>query len=242
MTLTLDPLPLSRGGSRPLVAGLPRPLRYRPSDVATLDEAALIAGLRARDESAFVELVDRYSAALRRFALTFVRTGAVADEVVQEAWIAVLNGIDRFEGRSSLKTWLYRIVANQARTRASREARSVPFSALASEDDDSPSVDPDRFRPAGSEYAGHWTSHPVSFDTLPEQRLLSGETRAVIDKAIGALPATQRLVITLRDIEGFDSAEVAELLDLSEGNQRVLLHRARSRVRAALETYLEDTP
>ncbi len=202
------------------------------------DESALVAGLRARDEAAFMELVDRHGAALRRFALTFVRTEAAADDVVQDTWIAVLHGIDRFEGRSSLKTWLYRIVANLARTRAVREARSIPFSSLAADDTEA-SVDPDRFQGAHDEYPGHWTSHPTSWDTLPEHQLLSAETRSVVDAAIAQLPATQRLVIMLRDIEGFDSAEVSALLEVSEGNQRVLLHRARSRVRAVLEQYLQ---
>jgi RNA polymerase sigma-70 factor (ECF subfamily) len=207
--------------------------------MVTRDDATLVAALRARDESAFMELIDTYGPSLRRFTLNFVRTPATADDVVQETWIAVLRGIDRFEGRSSLKTWLFRIAANTAKTRAVREGRTVPFSSLAT-DDDEPAVDPDRF--LGSDHPrwpGHWASSPSDWADQPEERLLSVETRDVIQATIDELPDNQRLVITLRDLEGFPSEEVAELLDVSEGNQRVLLHRARSRVRAALERYLE---
>ena len=205
--------------------------------MAPRDDSLLVAALRARDESAFMALVDTYGPPLRRFVMGFVRTPATADDVVQDTWIAVLRGIDRFEGRSSFKTWLYRIAANTAKTRAVREGRSIPFSSLASEDGE-PSVDPDRFLGADHpRWPGHWAVEPTDW---PETRLLSAETRGVIQDAIEALPDTQRLVITLRDIEGFPSDEVAELLDVSEGNQRVLLHRARSRVRAALERYLEE--
>lgn len=188
-----------------------------------------------------MELVDRHGSSMRRFALGFVRSPAVADDVVQDAWLAVLRGIDRFEARSSLKTWIFRIVANTAITRARREARSVPFSSLAPDGAEEPSVDPDRF--LGSDHpraAGHWASRPETWHDLPEERLLSAETRGVIDHTIAALPDTQRRVVTLRDVEGFSSQEVSALLDLSDGNQRVLLHRARSKVRAALEGYLQE--
>lgn len=202
------------------------------------DDRSLVSALRARDESAFMALVDTYSAPLRRFILGFVRTPATADDVLQDTWVAVLRGIDRFEGRSSLKTWLYRIAANTAKTRAVREGRTVPFAALGA-DDGEPSVDPDRFLGADHpQWPGHWAIEPSDWADQPEARLLSGETRAVIDEAIASLPDSQRIVITLRDIEGFPSDEVAELLGLTEGNQRVLLHRGRSRVRAALERYL----
>ena len=190
------------------------------------DESALIARLRAGDERAFMELVTAYTPGMRRLALTFVRTPAVADDVVSETWLAVLNGLDRFERRSSLKTWIYKIVANIARTRAVREARSAPFSSFAT--DDEPSVDPDRFA-----RDGHWIAPPEPWRTL-----LDAEARAVIDRAIAALPEQQRLVIELRDVEGWSSEEVRNVLELSETNQRVLLHRARSKVRAALESYL----
>jgi RNA polymerase sigma-70 factor (ECF subfamily) len=165
---------------------------------------------------------------MRRFALTFVHTTSVADEVVQEAWLGVLRGLDRFEGRSSLKTWIYRIVANIARTRAVREARSVPFSAFAT--DDEPSVDPERFLADG-----HWESPPE-----PWRAVLDSEARAVIDRTIAALPDQQRQVIELRDVEGWSSEDVRNVLEVSETNQRVLLHRARSKVRAALEAYLGE--
>ena len=197
----------------------------RPRD----DESALVAALRAGDERAFVQLVHEHTPGMRRFALTFVHSPAVADEVVQEAWLGVLRGLDRFEGRSSLKTWIYRIVANVARTRAVREARSTPFSTFG-DDDGEPSVDPERFLPNGA-----WESPPE-----PWQAVLGSETREVIDRAIARLPDQQRQVIELRDIEGWSSEEVRNVLELSETNQRVLLHRARSTVRAALEDYLGE--
>lgn len=188
-----------------------------------------------------MELVERYGMPMRRFALGFVRNTAVADEVVQDAWLAVLRGIDRFEARSSLKTWIFRIVANTAIKRAGREARSVPFSSLVPEGTDSPSVDPHRFLGADHpRWPGHWASPAVAWHDQPEERLLSAETRGVIDRTIAALPDTQRFVITLRDVEGFTSAEVSSLLGLSDGNQRILLHRARSKVRAALESHLQE--
>ena len=201
-------------------------------------DTTLVAALRARDEAAFMALVDKHGPALQRFIASFVRTPATADDVLQDTWIAVLRGIDRFEGRSSLKTWLYRIAANIAKTRAVRDGRTVPFSALGS-DDGEPSVDPDRFLGADHpSWPGHWASEPADWGAQPEARLLSAETRRVIEDAIETLPESQRIVITLRDIQGFPAEEVAGLLELSEGNQRVLLHRGRSRVRAALESYL----
>jgi RNA polymerase sigma-70 factor (ECF subfamily) len=204
------------------------------------DERRLVDGLRARDEDAFAELIDRYQASLVRVAMMYVGSRAVAEDVVAETWLGVLRGIDGFQGRSSLRTWIYRILTNTAKTRAQRERRSIPFASLG--DDDGPAVDPDRFLPPGDPAAGAWASPPRGWDGLPEATLLSAETRSVIDDAIEQLPPTQREVIRLRDVEGFSSAEVRALLELSETNQRVLLHRARSKVRAALERYLsEDT-
>jgi RNA polymerase sigma-70 factor, ECF subfamily len=197
----------------------------------------LIAGLRRGDEAAFAELIERYSAPLIRLAAGFVRDRAVAEEVVQETWLAVLQGIDRFEARSSLKTWVYRILTNKAKTRGERERRSVPFSSLAPADE-GPSVDPDRFLGPDHHWAGHWSVPPPRWDEIPEERLLGRETLACAQRAIDALPLAQRQVITLRDVEGWDSEDVCELLGLSEGNQRVLLHRARTKVRLALETEL----
>jgi RNA polymerase sigma-70 factor, ECF subfamily len=205
---------------------------------AAHDDSELVAGLRAGDERAIAALVDRHSAAMLRVAQAYVPSRAVAEEVVQETWIAVMRGIDGFEGRSSLKTWIFRILTNAALRGGSRERRSVPFAALAAaEDTDAPPVDPERFLPADHHlFPGHWLIAPAPWPT-PEEGLLSGETRAVIVAAIDELPKAQRTVIALRDVEGWSSDEVSEALDISPGNQRVLLHRARARVRAAIESY-----
>jgi RNA polymerase sigma-70 factor (ECF subfamily) len=200
------------------------------------DDEELLGRLRAGDEDAFMEIVMRYSPLMRRIALGYVRSPAVADDVVADAWLGVLTGLGRFEGRSSLKTWILRILINQARTRATREARSVPFSALArEEDDEGPAVDPARFGPDGG-----WKSLPDDWRTLPEERLLANETLAVVREAVDVLPARQREVFLLRDVEGWESDEVAAALELSAGNERVLLHRARAKVRAALERELGE--
>ena len=187
----------------------------------------LLDRLRSGDERAFETLVARYDGGLRRIARTFVRTPSAADDVVQETWLGVLRGLRSFEGRSSLRTWMFSILVNQARTRARRDARSLPFSALESEDD--PTVDPAAF---GGD--GRWTSAPARLDGDPETGLLSGELRAQLLLAVEALSDEQRAVITLRDLVGCSAAEVCELLDISDGNQRVLLHRARTRVRLSL--------
>lgn len=217
-----------------------------PGTSTRIDETALLAALRAGDETAFATLVDSHGAAMRRVALMFVRSGAVADEVVQEAWLGALRGIDRFEGRAALRTWLIRIVANIARTHAVREARSLPFSALELERETEvgrePTVPAERFQGSDGRYPGGWTSFPEPWPNEPERALLSAETRDLIATTIARLPTGQRLVITLRDVEGCDSIEVCNLLGLSETNQRVLLHRARAKVRAALEEYMtKDT-
>jgi RNA polymerase sigma-70 factor, ECF subfamily len=211
-------------------------------DVETDDDEQLLLALRRRDEQAFTALVDRYHARLVRLACLFVANQAVAEEVVQETWIGVLQGIDRFEGRSSFRTWLFRILTNQAKRRGQREARSMPFAAFsqADADDGEPAVAPERFLPAGDEWAGHWVSYPQNWRETPEERFLSHETRALVQQAIDALPPNQRIVITLRDVEGFPSAEVCNALAISETYQRVLLHRARSKVRGQLEGYLEE--
>jgi RNA polymerase sigma-70 factor (ECF subfamily) len=200
-----------------------------------LPDADIVAALNGGDETVFAELVDAYSPGLMRMAQIFVRDRAVAEEVVQEAWLAVLNGIDRFEGRSSLKTWIFGILANTAKTRAQREARSIPFSAAAA--GDAPAVNPDRFLPPDHRYPGGWMMGPSEW-RRPEAELLMGETRDAILQAIDELPDAQRAVITMRDVEGCPSEEVSELLGISDGNQRVLLHRARSRVRGAIEAQL----
>jgi RNA polymerase sigma-70 factor, ECF subfamily len=204
-----------------------------------LPDAEVVAAIKRGDEAVFAQLVDAYSPGLMRMARMYVRDRAVAEEVVQETWLAVLRGIDRFEGRSSLKTWIYRILVNTAKTRGQRESRSVPFSAAAGRggDDDEGAVDADRFLDAGHRYAGGWMLGPSEWQT-PEEELLQGETHNAILQAIEELPESQRVVITLRDVEGFPAAEVAEMLGISAGNQRVLLHRARSKVRAAIEKQL----
>ena len=192
-------------------------------------ETSVLEALRAGDEAAFATLVKEYGASMLRVARMYVGSRAVAEEVVQEAWLAVLNGIGRFEGRSSLKTWIFRILTNIAKTRGQREGRSLPFSALVA--DDEPAVDPERFLADGQ-----WAAPPPSWG--PEERLLGDETRAVVDAAIAELPPSQALVITMRDVEGFSAEEACNALEISETNQRVLLHRARSKVRQALEDYL----
>ena len=212
------------------------PVAYAPPP----GQDAVVAALRAGDEATFTALVAEHGGAMLRVAMMYVSTRAVAEEVVQEAWLGVLAGIHRFEGRSSLKTWIFRILSNTAKTRGEREGRSLPFSSVAADDEDGePSVDADRFLGSGR-WVGHWTSAPTRFSELPEERLVAQETTAVVERAIAALPETQRTVITLRDVEGWSSDEVRNVLDLSESNQRVLLHRARAKVRRALEEYLDE--
>jgi RNA polymerase sigma-70 factor, ECF subfamily len=211
-------------------------------DSVSPEERRLLEALRRGDESAFASLVESYSGSMLRIALMFVSSRAVAEEVVQEAWLGVLQGLERFQGRSSLRTWIFRILTNRAKTRAVREGRSVPFSSLARDDAEGmPSVDPDRFLPADHEqWPGHWASPPQSWAGIPESRLIAAETMAVIRGAIDTLASAQRAVITMRDVFGWTADEVCEALGVNEGNQRVLLHRARSRVRAALEEYLAE--
>jgi RNA polymerase sigma-70 factor (ECF subfamily) len=200
-------------------------------------DARLVEALRNRDETVFAALVREHSPMMLRVARLFVRDRAVAEEVVQEAWLGVLRGIGSFEGRSSLRTWLFRILTNTAKTRAAREGRSVPFSALAPEGaDDEPAVDAERFLHEGR-WAGHWSAPPSPWE-LPEGRLLAAEARVRLEAAIAALPAAQAAVLTMRDVLGFDSADVCNVLGVGETNGRVLLHRARSKVRQALEDYL----
>ena len=183
-----------------------------------------------------------YHASLLRLARSYVADRAVAEEVVQETWLGVIRGIEKFEGRSSLKTWIYRILTNTAKKRGVRERRTVPFSALLSAGDSEDGVvDADRFLPDGNLWAGHWASPPSSWSSGPEERLLAGEARELIEATIATLPDSQRQVITLRDVDGWSSEEVCNVLDLSEVNQRVLLHRARAKVRQALEDYFDQS-
>jgi RNA polymerase sigma-70 factor, ECF subfamily len=206
------------------------------------DESELVGALRAGDEQAFSDLVDELTPALRRLALVHVPSEAVADEVVQDTWVGVIRGIDRFEGRSSLRTWIFQILLNIARTRGKRERRSLPFSFLRRrnpEGGDGPTVDPDRFQGRRGGDPGAWARPPVEWSS-PEERLASDAARRVMLKAIAELPSRQREVLVLRDIQGYSAAEARNALELSETNQRVLLHRGRAKVRAALESYFEE--
>ena len=222
-----------------------------------MGELGRAAGVRASEEdlrtvravldgdgATFASLVDRHGPAMLRLAAAHTPTRAVAEDVVQETWLAVLEGLPRFEGRSSLKTWIYRILLNRAITAGQRERRTLPFSSVASfdGDEDEPSVDPDRFQGPADPLPGAWAQPPVSWDELPEGRLLSNEALGAIRAAIDALPPNQRTVISLRDVSGWTSQEVCNLLGLTETNQRVLLHRARAKVRSALGRYLGTEP
>jgi len=203
------------------------------------NEQVLIQRLKARDEAAFTELIHRYHGYLLPLADFFVANPAVAEEVVQDAWLAVLNGIDRFEERSSFRTWISRIVMNIARTRGVRESRMVPFSEFADDEIHQPdtAVDPARFRDAADDYPDHWSVAPRTWNADPEKQLLNAETREVLELAIESLPEVQRLVLTMRDVQGLTTDEVCNVLDISETNQRVLLHRARSKMRGILENH-----
>jgi RNA polymerase sigma-70 factor (ECF subfamily) len=214
----------------------------RVSDAGLLDssaELALVERLRASDETAFMMLVEQHQAAMLRIARMYVSSRAVAEEVVQEAWLGILKGLDRFEGRSSLRTWMYRIVANIAKTRGQRDGRSIPFSSLAGDDEGS-GVDPEWFQGAAEREPGGWRAFPDDWRGIPDERLLGHETLQRIGRAIDGLPPMQAEVIRLRDVLGWSSEEVRNALDLSETNQRVLLHRARSRVRRELDAYLSQ--
>jgi RNA polymerase sigma-70 factor (ECF subfamily) len=206
------------------------------------DEAVLIAALQAGDQDAFAKLVDELSPGLLRLAMQHTPSRAVAEEVVQDTWLGVINGIGRFEGRSSVKTWIYRILLNNARTRGKRERRTLPFSYFrrrAEEGGDEPAVEPERFQGRRGEAPGGWARPPVEWEA-PEEKLATAEARQVMLEAIAALPPRQREVITLRDIQGLSAEEARNALGVKETNQRVLLHRARSKVRAALERYFDE--
>ncbi len=205
-------------------------------------ELHLLEMLRNGDESAFALLVERYHRAMLRLAMIYVAKQALAEEVVQETWMGVLQGLERFEGRSSLKTWIFHILANRAKTSALREERSISFSSLADGEFDAnePAVDAERFFPPGALRPGTWISLPENWDEIPEKRLLARETYLCIESAIERLPVNQRMVITLHDIEGWTPEEICSVLEVSEANQRVLLHRARSKVRRVLERYFAE--
>ncbi|HST06922.1 MAG TPA: RNA polymerase sigma factor [Gemmatimonadaceae bacterium] len=206
------------------------------------DDAALVAALKRRDEAAFVALVKRYQQSLLRLALVYCRSIDIAEEIVQDTWLGVIQGIDRFEGRSAFKSWLFQILVNRARTRAEREGRAVPFSSLADEAQSpwKPAVPPDRFRPVDDKWPNNWALPPHAWGESSDAGLLARETMELVRRAIGRLSPAQQQVITLRDIEGCTPENVCNILMISETNQRVLLHRARSRVRAALESHFND--
>ncbi|MDR4493242.1 MAG: sigma-70 family RNA polymerase sigma factor [Nitrospirales bacterium] len=210
-----------------------------PFSTSDFDDVTVIKGLQQGNEHIFEYVVNRYSGSLLRVALAFVPSRAVAEEVVQETWLGVFEGIGRFEGRSSFQTWLFRILSNRAKTRGVRESRYEPMGlGTAGEREDGPSLDDSLFVTEGSR-AGHWKVPPADWEPdTPERALLSKECRETIEAAIAALPLTQRQVITLRDLEGMSSEDICNILDISETNQRVLLHRARTKVRQSLNHYL----
>lgn len=211
---------------------------------AKLDEMAFVNLLRQRDEMAFTQLIEQYHASLVRVAGVYLRDTTTAEEIAQETWLAVLHGLDQFEGRSSLKTWIFTILTNKAKTRSQREKRIVSYTDLEESLPTScqSTVDPKRFRdPAADSWPNHWLPGlaPISWSGIPEHVFLSQETMDLIHEAIGSLPENQRLVIMLHDQDELSTQEICNILGISETNQRVLLHRARARVRQALENYFQ---
>ena len=205
----------------------------------TMDETAVIAALRDGDESVFAQLVDKHTPSMLRVARGYVPSREIAEEVVQETWIALIKGIGNFEGRSSLRTWLFTVMINIAKSRGVKERRESDAAVAAFTGG---TVDPARFREAGDPYPGHWKPDevPSPFPETPEGLVLGRELVDVAQRELEKLPDRQRTVVTLRDMLGFDSGEVCELLDISAANQRVLLHRGRAVLRAALENYLGE--
>jgi RNA polymerase sigma-70 factor (ECF subfamily) len=206
---------------------------------ASASDEETVAALRAGDERTFRELFARTYPMLKRVARGYVASDAVAEEIVQETWMAVVTGIDRFESRSTLGTWIFSILTNQAKTHCARERRALPFSSIAPGDTEEPAVDPDRFQKDDEAWPGHWATPPRPWQK-PERRLLALEAREHLKHGLGQLPERQRLIVGLRDIDGHSAEEVCELLGLSHENQRVLLHRGRARLRAELEKYLDE--
>jgi RNA polymerase sigma-70 factor (ECF subfamily) len=202
-------------------------------------DSDVLARLRSGDETAFAELVDRWSPAMLRIARAYVATAPSAEDAVQDTWLGVLRGLPRFEGRSSLRTWVFSILVNQARSRGAREARTVPLSALGRDDDTGPTVDPDRFQGPDDSHPGGWKpgAQPVSWEGQPEGRVLAGEALRLLGSALTLLPPRQRTIVTLRDVQGLTSEEACEALGITAQNQRVLLHRGRAVLRKALEDY-----
>jgi len=207
----------------------------------SLSDSAQLQALRRGDERAFEQLVQEHHGSIVRIAQLFVDDRVIAEEVAQEAWVGLLKGLNRFEGRSSIKTWLFTIVSNLAKTRGKREKRIVPFSFFDRyvQDTDDPAVPPERFLPAGDPFAGHWAEFPASWEGDPVRFALNTEMGRYLEAAVGMLPEQQQMVLALRDIEGWSAVEVCNALEIAETNQRVMLHRARSKVRRALEEYLQ---
>ena len=206
----------------------------------TASDEQTVAALRAGDEATFRELFARTYSMMKRVARGYVASDAVAEEIVQDTWMAIMTAIDRFEGRSALGTWIFSILTNQAKTHSARERRALPFSSVAPGDVEEPAVDPDRFQKDDEVWPGHWATPPRPWQR-PERRLLSLELRERLRRALDELPGRQREVLALRDVEGLEAEDVCALLGLSPENQRVLLHRGRSRLRAKLEAYVDGT-
>jgi RNA polymerase sigma-70 factor, ECF subfamily len=204
----------------------------------TGSDEPIVALLRAGDEHAFRELYRHQYPAMKRMARSYVESDAVAEEVVQETWVGILTAIERFEGRCALSTWMFSILINQAKSHSSRERRAVPLSAISPGGGDEPAVDADRFQTDDEAWPGHWATPPRPWQK-PDRRALSLEARELLKQALSELPDRQRLIVGLRDVEAFSSGEVCSLLGLSPENERVLLHRGRSRLRTALAEYVE---
>jgi RNA polymerase sigma-70 factor (ECF subfamily) len=205
----------------------------------TASDEQTVAALRAGDERAFRELFARTYPMMKRVARGYVASDAVAEEIVQDTWLAIVTGIGRFEGRSALGTWIFSILTNQAKTHSARERRALPLSCVAPTDAQEPVVNPDRFQKDDEAWPGHWATPPRPWQK-PERRLLSLEARERLKDALAELPDRQRLIVGLRDIDGHSAEEVCDLLGLSQENQRVLLHRGRSRLRTVLEEYFDE--
>jgi RNA polymerase sigma-70 factor (ECF subfamily) len=218
------------------LVGLPNRANQEPKRTT---DAALVERLRAGDANAFAEIVRAWSPMMLQAARACVSTDASAQEVVQDTWLAMIRGLDNFEGRSSLRTWILAILGNIGRRRGAREARTVPWSSLGPADDPGPAVDPDRFRGSDDQWPRHWTplGKPRPWPRSPEDEITTAETRSQLENGLAELPERQRAVVVLRDVHGLTSDEVCSLLGLSATNQRVLLHRGRSRLRSLLELH-----
>src|SRR2546421_2460560 len=217
---------------------MPAELEAAPGPARWVPDDGILAGLRAGDEATFDDLFQRHCPAMKRVARGYVHSDAVAEEIVQETWLAILTGIDRFEGRSALGTWIFSILINQAKTHNTRERKALPFSSISPSDGEGPAVGADRFQNDDDAWPGHWATPPRPWQK-PDRRALSLEARELLKQGLAQLPDRQRTVVGLRDVDGLSSAEVCGLLDLSPENERVLLHRGRSRLRAALEEYID---